>query len=71
MTCHGEEIDQKKLIKGIGLETVFDHAFKSHLENFYGFPSMAFISIKIEDIFSLQVFSVTLISLSIAAETSC
>ena len=55
---------KSKLIKEIDLETVFDHACKSHLANFYAL-GMAFVAIKIQDILSLQVFSVILTSLSI------
>ena len=50
-----------KLIKNRpGPETVFDHACKSHVANI-----MAFVGIKIEDILSLQAFSVIVTSLSI------
>ena len=54
---------EKKLFKELGLETVFDHAGKS-LQIFM-LPGYGFCSIKIEDIVSLQVFSVILTSLSI------
>ena len=55
---------EKKLFKELGLETVFDHAANLILQIFM-LPGYGFCSIKIEDIVSLQVFSVILTSLSI------